>query len=359
MQHSIENLLGRSFESELKQIAAALPSDFSLELLKKLFDFNLKTRLIPPQIEQEVVRRQLEAAKNHSAKLERELIAQNDRKSAVEEKRTMAQLDSDVKLPYLPEMLYSYKANTNELHWAALNTGSQGIKQLHSFKFRYYCSICEIPNGSVMVTGGGNSHSPWSTVADVLSINTKTLKVSGKPSMITNRYGHSSIYSRDYLYVIGGCNDNKLHKCERFHISKNRWEGLPDCPSPISDIGVVIIEPTNLLFVLGDKEGFFFDFSKRSLDRIHELNLSTLHWRCLPINLPIKQQNIPCFKLSNESQSFYFVQSNSLYLFEKEVIHKVKTLPRGITSRFGTSHLSRGMLYCSSDDGEVLKINIS
>jgi hypothetical protein len=96
------------------------------------------------------------------------------------------------------------------------------------------------------------------------------------------------------------------------------------------------------------------------MDRVYELNLDKLRWRTLLVRLPLKQQNVPCFKLREEDSQLYFVQGKSVYSLDpkEETITWVKDIWESITSRFGTSHVSRGLLYCSSDDGRVLTTGV-
>jgi hypothetical protein len=162
------------------------------------------------------------------------------------------------------------------------------------------------------------------------------------------------------MYVVGGCNGHyKTVKCERYSLPKSRWEALPDVPDTVSDVGVVALSSLKCLYALGDK-GELFGFITRSMDRVYELNLDHLRWRTLAVRLPFKQANIPCFKLAEEDYQLYFVQGKSVYSLDpkQETIKWVKDLREPITSRFGTSHASRGLLYCSTDVGRVPTIEL-
>jgi hypothetical protein len=249
--------------------------------------------------------------------------------------------------------VFGYKRNTSELHWTSLEDGSESRTILRPYKFMNYCSLCEVPDNAIIITGGETTGHSRSATDEVVQVNLTSFEMTLKPPMFTRRYGHNSIYIEGYVYVVGGLNTHKLKKCERFDIASNRWESIPETPSPVSDVGLVVLDTLNCLYVLGNKKGSL-GYNENDMDKIHELNLKTLRWQTLGVRLPYnKEQNIACFKLSDDATQLYFVQYTSLFLLDpkRQTIHWVSDVERGIESCFGTSHVARGRLYCPSEEG--------
>jgi hypothetical protein len=251
--------------------------------------------------------------------------------------------------------VFGYKRNTSELHWTSLENGDESMTILRPYTFMNYGSLCEIPDNAIIITGGGKNEDPRSATKDVVQVNLTRFDITLKPLMFTRRYGHNSIYIQGYVYVIGGCYTHKLKKCERFDIASNRWESIPETPSPVSDVGLVVLDSLDSLYVLGNKMQDF-DYNENDMDKIHELNLKTLRWHTLGVRLPYTQvQNIACFKLSEDATELFFVQASSLFLLDprQQTIQWVSDVESGIESCFGTSHVAKGRLYCPNGSVRV------
>jgi hypothetical protein len=91
-----------------------------------------------------------------------------------------------------------------------------------------------------------------------------------------------------------------------------------------------------------------------SLDLIQKLSLEGLTWEPLHLSLPQTGNYIVCFKLSDTE--VYFLLDKTLYSFQ--TLSPVKTLPEGAKSYYGPSYYSRGMLYCSSNGGAAIRLEI-
>jgi hypothetical protein len=114
-----------------------------------------------------------------------------------------------------PQFLYNYRDSTGELHIANLLTGEQSCHQLPGYKFKLCCRWSELPDGSLLITGG------WifpAAVRDVVKIDTlREWAVSSVPPMHTARCSHAAVYHAQYLYVLAGyTGESLLTEWERY-----------------------------------------------------------------------------------------------------------------------------------------------
>jgi hypothetical protein len=98
----------------------------------------------------------------------------------------------------LPTFIYSYKLNTDQLHRTSLVTGEQSSHHVPSYRFKPGCYWSEVPGGSLLVTGGGDS-----AVREVVWIDVETFEVSPQPHMLTARRNHAAVYHTQHLYILG------------------------------------------------------------------------------------------------------------------------------------------------------------
>lgn len=84
-------------------------------------------------------------------------------------------------------------------------------------------SVCTVvPDGSVIITGGDGKNSTF-----IFNIFEKTIEKS--ESMLCCRYNHAAVTLGDFVYVIGGKNENFcLKSCERFDFVNKNWQRVGD-----------------------------------------------------------------------------------------------------------------------------------
>jgi hypothetical protein len=84
-------------------------------------------------------------------------------------------------------------------------------------------SVCTVvPDGSVIITGGQGKNSTF-----IFNIFEKTIEKS--ECMLCCRYNHAAVTLGDFVYVIGGKNENFcLKSCERFDFVNKNWQRVGD-----------------------------------------------------------------------------------------------------------------------------------
>jgi hypothetical protein len=55
----------------------------------------------------------------------------------------------------LPDIIYSYKHHTGQLHRINLVTGERSEFQMPPYTFKGECCLSEVPGGGLLITGGG------------------------------------------------------------------------------------------------------------------------------------------------------------------------------------------------------------
>jgi hypothetical protein len=242
----------------------------------------------------------------------------------------------------LPTFIYSYHNGTDQLHRTSLVTGQQYKHRVPSYTFKFRCCWCEVPGGSLLITGGAGD---WGAVREVVRIDTRReFAVSHCAPMLTPRREHAVVYHSQHLYVLGGWSSGRIfRKCERYVCAENRWEALPPLPRACCNTSGVGIESS--LYALG---GFR---AKGGLDCVQKLSLESLTWELMQLRLPYADGAIPCFKLNDTE--VYLVVKKTLYSFTALEVRLLRTLTGDIHSWFGTSYYRRGTLYCSDQCGAV------
>jgi hypothetical protein len=89
---------------------------------------------------------------------------------------------------------------------------------------------------------------------------------------------------------------------------------------------------------------------------VQKLSLESLTWEVMQFRLPSAGCGIPSFKL--RGTEVYLVVNKTLCSFTAFEVRPLKTLTKDITNMVGSSYYSRGTLYCSSDEGGVLSLEI-
>jgi hypothetical protein len=212
-----------------------------------------------------------------------------------------------------------------------------------SYTFKFGCCWSEVPGGSLLITGGR-----WPEVREVVRIDTRReFAVSHCPPMLTPRGLHAAVYHSPHLYILGGWNSRCLRQCERYVCAVNRWEALPPLPKACYGTSGVVVERS--LYALGG-------IDESELDLVQKLSLKRFTWEIMQFRLPYAGDRIPCFKLRNTE--VYLVVNKTLCSFTSFEVRPLKTLTEDIKSRSGVSYYHRGTLYCSSDQGGVLSLEI-
>jgi hypothetical protein len=212
----------------------------------------------------------------------------------------------------VPTFIYSYKANTDQLHKTNLVTGEHSSHKVPSYTFRPYCRWSEVPVGSLLVTGGGHP----TPVKEVAKIDTRReFAVSHCPPMLTPRYCHAAVYHTPHLYTLSGWNDSYLSECERYVCAENRWEALPPLPKACWGLSGVVVESS--LYALGG-------YDDSDLDLVQKLSLESLTWELMQFRLPFAGRSFPCFK--HRDTEVYLVVNKTLCSFTAFEVRPLKTL---------------------------------
>jgi hypothetical protein len=241
--------------------------------------------------------------------------------------------------------IYSYSQGKDTLMRTNLITAEDSCFRVPSSQFKSGCCWSELPGGSLLITGGG-----WPLTREAVRIDTlKEFVVSEQPPMLTPRAGHACVYHCELLYVLGGyTGSTSLRDCERYVLAESRWEALAPLPIAASGVSAVVLE--NSLYALGGM------CHGRALDVIQKLRLDRITWECLEFKLPQVGQCLPCFKLRDTEG--YLVIKDTLYSFTPLQVLPLKTLPKVMQSWRGSSHYSRGTLYCSNYAGAAFRLEI-
>jgi hypothetical protein len=240
----------------------------------------------------------------------------------------------------LPTFIYSYLLNSDQLWRTHLVTGEQACYTVQAYRLQKGCCWSELSGGSLLITGG------YPNAREVVRIDTRReFAVSRRPPMPTPKTFHCAVYHKHCLYVFGGYYGKYLDQCERYVCAEDRWEPLPPLLQACYGMsGGVVYEGS--LYALRA-------YNDRTVDLIQKLSLETLTWEAVQFRLPQADKHICCFK--HDSQ-VYFIVNKTLYSLQ--TLQALKTLPSEIRSSCGPSHYSRGALYCSSDMGPAMMIEI-
>lgn len=247
----------------------------------------------------------------------------------------------------VPRYIFSYNWDSTEFYRMDIESGELVTHHFPN-KFISCISWCEIPGDFIYLSGGKISFYDYSRETSIVNIH--TFEVTPKAPMNNLRFCHASAYYRGYVYVIGGqlLREN-LVDCERYSIAKDEWEIIPSLPKASHGINSVIIEPTKCLYVIGG-----------NTDEVQELNLLTLSWRVLPIQLPGQVFWYPVFRLSPEAFTIYFLYESKLYSIDPQEmqLEEVKTVSANFQAFCGPSYYNRSTLYIPNIYGAPERLEI-
>jgi hypothetical protein len=173
----------------------------------------------------------------------------------------------------VPTFIYSHSYGTDQLQRTNLVTGEHSCHRVPSYTFKPYCCWSEVPEGSLLFTGGEHP-----AEQEVVRIDTRReFAVSHCAPMINRRNSHAAASHTPHLYILGGDNGiSVLSECERYVCAENRWEALPPLPRACMSTSGVVLE--NSLYALGG-------FDETFLDWVQKLSLESLTWELMQFRL--------------------------------------------------------------------------
>lgn len=245
-------------------------------------------------------------------------------------------------------IIYSYEFNTKRLCMTELSTGEQKRQVLDILHFDEGCQYAVLPRGNLFFTGGIDSNRVW-----VVKTNRNFSVVELTP-MHKARNWHGSVYFRDFVYVIGGEHAFKsIGGCERYDVTRGVWRTLPDLPQAVCGFCPVVIEPKNCLYVLGGRDGVWYDL-------IQYLDIEKCLWNTLELKLPQPDSCLPCFKMRPNSTSVLFLLNGKLLVLrtKEERIQLIRNIGSNIYCNGGPSYFYKEHIYCSSSEGYALKLEV-
>jgi hypothetical protein len=242
-----------------------------------------------------------------------------------DQERSQYKQDTRDQLHEVPNFIYSYQYNDDQLHRTSLVTGEHSSLRVPSYTFKLGCCWSEVPGVSLLITGGGDP-----VAREVVRIDTRReFAVTHCPPMLTPRRYHTAVYHTPHLYILGGVDDNSnLSECERYVWAENRWEALPPLPTACCQTSGVVVE--NSLYALG---GLSYG---SDLDLVQKLSLESLTWELMQLRLPFARYGISCFKLRDTE--VYLVVKKTLCSLTGLEVRPLRTLTERISSCYGTSY---------------------
>lgn len=166
------------------------------------------------------------------------------------------------------------------------------------YEFNYYSSAVTLPNGSIIITGGGVSNAVCQIYFSP-SQNSKKhhFKVIHRESMNQARKEHASVYLQNGIYVLGGYNGIKnsfLSSCERFDLETNQWSPISDMQVPKCAFGATTLS-NRYIFTVGGYDGIV------RLSVIEKYDINTNKWTLLNYEMKQPLSNSACFAYSDHS----------------------------------------------------------
>lgn len=155
---------------------------------------------------------------------------------------------------------------------------------MNKFEFSYYSSATTLPNGKIVITGGGISNA-------VYEISIPNFKIQLKKPMKQTRKEHGSVYVNKAVYVLGGYDtfsSNFLSTCEKFNPDKNEWTFIKNMNIAKCAFAVTAVN-NKYIFTFGGYDG------KERLNIIEKYDLVSDIWSIYDIKLPQPLSNGACF----------------------------------------------------------------
>ena len=155
---------------------------------------------------------------------------------------------------------------------------------LNKFEFSYYSSACTLPNGHIIITGGGISNA-------VYEISISNFRIQLRKPMKQTRKEHGSVYVNKCVYVLGGYDtfsSNFLSTCEKFNPDKNDWTFIKNMNIAKCAFAVTAVNNKHI-YTFGGYDG------KERLNIIEKYDLVSDVWSIFNIKLPNPLSNGACF----------------------------------------------------------------
>eukprot|EP00359_Climacostomum_virens_P003197 CAMPEP_0204919624 /NCGR_PEP_ID=MMETSP1397-20131031/16926_1 /ASSEMBLY_ACC=CAM_ASM_000891 /TAXON_ID=49980 /ORGANISM="Climacostomum Climacostomum virens, Strain Stock W-24" /LENGTH=281 /DNA_ID=CAMNT_0052093231 /DNA_START=177 /DNA_END=1018 /DNA_ORIENTATION=+ len=121
------------------------------------------------------------------------------------------------------------------------------------------------------------------------------------PRMIKERSRHASVYCQGNIYII----DDIEQPCERYSISANEWEALPNLPQPSYGIRLTVLESKDSLFAFG----------QTNTPHILRFDLKTLTWEVKEVAFPSINffERVILFKMGEDL--LYLAREDGVYAY--------------------------------------------
>jgi len=166
-------------------------------------------------------------------------------------------------------------------------------------EFNYYSSAATLPNGNILITGGGISNAVYqiSITSSPSYKSQPQVKITAKPSMHQSRKEHASVFLQDSVYVLGGYDgmmNSFLSSCERFDLETNEWVPVTNMLVPKCAFGATTLA-NRYIFTLGGYDG------NDRLNTIEKYDKQTDKWTVLDVKLRQSLSNSACFSHSDNS----------------------------------------------------------
>jgi len=165
-----------------------------------------------------------------------------------------------------------------------------------TYEFNYYSSAVTIPNGSIIITGGGVSNAVCQIqLCSSYAGSHKAPKVIQKEPMSQPRKEHASVYLQNGVYVLGGYNGSTnsfLNSCERFDLETGQWTAISDMMIPKCAFGATTMA-NSFIFTVGGYDG------TARLNIIERYDLKTDKWSILDVQTKEPLSNSACFAYSD------------------------------------------------------------
>lgn len=181
-------------------------------------------------------------------------------------------------------LCYTYYVDTKEVLQTQLDVG---------INLKEYAAWVNLANGEVFYCGGGY---PVSS-NEVYIINAGNNSYKKLASMIYSRHSHAILNHNGFIYVFGGLENQLTHasiisKCEKYNISENTWEEIPEIDSPRGDVTASVYKEKILILGKGSKSVSDYFINSNILDLgedsggcslIHDQHFYTFHGSRLKI----------------------------------------------------------------------------
>ena len=157
------------------------------------------------------------------------------------------------------------------------------MRQLDNrYEFNYYAASATLPNGSVLITGGGSSNSVY-IYSDQ--------KLYPACPMIQIRKEHAAVFISNSVYAIGGYDGVKnlfLNECEKYCIFSNKWTKCASMLVPRCAFSATSVN-NKFIFIFGGYDG------NQRLANIEKYNPELDTWTMINTLLKHQLSNSACF----------------------------------------------------------------